>query len=126
MWENPTTIQFHGCCTFRADLLDHVVFRVGVAACLRSMQRKKAIGLMITASHNIQSDNGVKIIDPLGDMLEQNWEKLVTDVVNSAKDTAKEKIVTIIQSNEIDISNKGFLLLGWDTRYVALPCHLTI
>lgn len=90
------------------------------------MQRKKAIGLMITASHNIQSDNGVKIIDPLGDMLEQNWEKLVTDVVNSAKDTAKEKIVTIIQSNEIDISNKGFLLLGWDTRYVALPCHLTI
>lgn len=90
------------------------------------MQRKKAIGLMITASHNIQSDNGVKIIDPLGDMLEQNWEKLVTDVVNSAKDTAKEKIVTIIQSNEIDISNKGFLLLGWDTRYVTLPCHLTI
>lgn len=111
---------FIGCYIFRADLLDHVVFRVGFVACLRSMQKKQAIGLMITASHNIQSDNGVKIIDPLGDMLEQNWEKLVTDVVNSERNTVQEKIMSIIRSNDIDTSKEGCLLLGWDTRHVDL------
>lgn len=108
--------RFH---IFRADLLDHVVFRVGVVACLRSMQKKKAIGLMITASHNIHSDNGVKIVDPLGDMLEQSWEKFVTDVVNSGEDSFEEKIMSIIRSNEIDTSIDGCLFLGWDTRFVV-------
>lgn len=37
---------------------------------------------MITASHNPEEDNGVKIIDPMGEMLEMKWEKLATDLVN--------------------------------------------
>ena len=47
--------------------------RVGLLAALRSKAKGGAtIGLMITASHNPEPDNGVKLVDPFGEMLEVN------------------------------------------------------
>lgn len=43
---------------------------------------------MITASHNMHDDNGVKIIEPDGSMLVQRWEKLAELIVNSNNITA--------------------------------------
>ncbi len=37
---------------YRADVLDKVVFRVGILAVLRSKVTKSTIGVVITASHN--------------------------------------------------------------------------
>lgn len=37
---------------------------------------------MITASHNPEEDNGVKLVDPLGEMLEVAWEKRATTLAN--------------------------------------------
>lgn len=33
-----------------------------------------AVGLMVTASHNAEPDNGIKMVDPNGGMLSQDWE----------------------------------------------------
>lgn len=40
-------------------------------------------GVMITASHNQKDDNGVKIIEGDGAMLDQNWEPLAELLVNA-------------------------------------------
>jgi phosphoacetylglucosamine mutase len=51
---------------------------------LRSMVcAGKCTGLMITASHNPWSDNGVKIVDVDGCMLSRDWEEYATCVANA-------------------------------------------
>lgn len=87
---------------FRADKLSHIAFRVGIFAVLRARYKKgfvchrscfkkcliqivsnlAIIGAIITASHNPEEDNGIKFIDPMGEMLEDSWESLVTDLAN--------------------------------------------
>ncbi|KOB67808.1 putative phosphoacetylglucosamine mutase, partial [Operophtera brumata] len=43
----------------RASLLEHVVYRMGLLAVLRSrVKNGRTIGIMITASHNLEPDNG--------------------------------------------------------------------
>ena len=39
--------------------------------------------MMITASHNPEEDNGVKLVDPLGEMLEVSWESWATKIANA-------------------------------------------
>ena len=39
---------------------------------------------MITASHNPVVDNGVKLVDPKGDMLAHEWEILATELANAS------------------------------------------
>ena len=59
----------YGTAGFRAnaELLDSTFFRMGALAALRSrMCNGSAIGLMVTASHNPERDNGIKLIDPDG------------------------------------------------------------
>ncbi|KAH1205606.1 Phosphoacetylglucosamine mutase [Glycine max] len=70
---------------FRADasLLQSTVYRVGILAALRSLKTRSVIGLMITASHNKVSDNGVKIAYASGGMLSQHWEPFVDALANA-------------------------------------------
>ncbi|KAH9398665.1 Phosphoglucomutase-3 [Tyrophagus putrescentiae] len=65
-----------------ADHLPHVAFRVGIFATLRARFTKATIGAIITASHNPEQDNGIKLIDPSGGMLDEGWESIVTELAN--------------------------------------------
>ena len=41
---------------------------------MRALKTGAVTGLVVTASHNPVEDNGVKLVDPTGYMLEQTWE----------------------------------------------------
>lgn len=76
----------YGTAGFRADaaLLESTVYRVGILAALRSLKMEgSVIGVMLTASHNRVSDNGVKIADPSGGMLSQSWEPFADALANA-------------------------------------------
>lgn len=75
----------YGTAGFRADasILASTVFRVGILAVLRSLKTQSVIGLMITASHNQVSDNGIKVADPSGGMLTQEWEPFADALANA-------------------------------------------
>jgi phosphoacetylglucosamine mutase len=75
---------------------------------------------MITASHNKVSDNGIKVSDPSGFMLSQEWEPFADQIANAS---SPEELVSLIrkfmEKEEIAIgeNNKGAeVWLGRDTR----------
>jgi len=102
----------------RGNVLDSVLFRVGIIAGLRSKKFDgKTIGVMVTASHNPEQDNGVKLVDPRGEMLETSWETHVTTLAN-APSTAEfiELLNSFVVANKIDLSKPARVVYARDTR----------
>ena len=62
--------------------LEKCCFRVGILVAMRAKLTTLA-GVMITASHNPSQDNGVKIIEGDGSMLQQEWESLAENLINA-------------------------------------------
>ena len=48
--------------------------RCGLLMAARALKTGAATGLVVTASHNPVADNGVKLVEPTGYMLDQSWE----------------------------------------------------
>ncbi|KAL4232056.1 Phosphoglucomutase-3 [Mactra antiquata] len=96
--------------------LPHVICRMGLLAVLRSKLKKACIGVMITASHNPEDDNGVKLVDPLGEMLEISWEKLATNIANVSDDKLSEVLSSIIEQEKIDMAVPATVICARDTR----------
>ncbi|KAJ6222169.1 hypothetical protein RDWZM_000714 [Blomia tropicalis] len=115
--ESGTRINY-GTSGFRhkADKLSHIAFRVGIFAVLRARYKKAIIGAIITASHNPEEDNGIKFIDPMGEMLEDSWESLVTDLANVPDDQVDKTVQALIARFGIDMATDGIVYVGRDTR----------
>lgn len=76
----------YGTAGFRtvADVLDAPMARVGLLAALLSASHPDSpvVGVMITASHNANKDNGVKIMDHHGEMIAIQWEQFASKLAN--------------------------------------------
>ncbi|KAI0482256.1 phosphoglucomutase/phosphomannomutase domain-containing protein [Xylariaceae sp. FL0804] len=110
----------YGTAGFRmsADLLEGVTFRVGLLSALRSRKfNGQTIGVMITASHNPAADNGVKIVDPMGDMLEQEWEAYATSLVNApSHEELVDYFFKLADTLRINLAVPAKVIAGRDTR----------
>ncbi|KAK6533926.1 Phosphoacetylglucosamine Mutase, variant 2 [Arthrobotrys megalospora] len=72
---------------------------------------------MITASHNPPADNGVKLIDPLGEMLESSWEAYGTALANAESDQAVYEYYTQLEQKfNIREGVVPQVIYGSDTR----------
>ncbi|CAI4229445.1 unnamed protein product [Auanema sp. JU1783] len=109
----------YGTAGFRmvANLLPFAVFRIGYVAGLRSRVLNKCIGIMITASHNPEIDNGVKIVDPMGEMLSSDWEKIATELVNAKDDQLPTTIRALeVQMAPLRSASNASVVCAMDTR----------
>ncbi|XP_066110212.1 phosphoacetylglucosamine mutase isoform X1 [Saccopteryx bilineata] len=100
----------------KAEHLDHVMFRMGLLAVLRSKQTKSTIGVMVTASHNPEEDNGVKLVDPLGEMLAPSWEEHATCLANAEEQNMQKVLMNICKKAAVDLQQAAFIVIGRDTR----------
>lgn len=75
-------------------LLPCVFVRMGIFAALRSLSLGgEEVGIMITASHNPEEDNGMKLSDSNGGMLDAEWEKHAVSLANA--EGSKQAMVLI-------------------------------
>ncbi|XP_062345823.1 phosphoacetylglucosamine mutase isoform X1 [Cinclus cinclus] len=100
----------------RAEQLDHIVFRMGLLAILRSKAVTATIGVMVTASHNPEEDNGVKLVDPLGEMLHPSWEEYATQLANAEEQELQKVITEICQKAAVNLHKDASVFIGRDTR----------
>ncbi|KAI0724631.1 phosphoacetylglucosamine mutase [Cerioporus squamosus] len=116
----PNVLFQYGTAGFRTlgNALDPVMFRVGILAALRSKRLDgKTIGVMVTASHNPEPDNGVKLVDPRGEMLEAAWEAHATNLANApTTDALIAALETLVRNLKIDLSKPARVVYARDTR----------
>lgn len=114
----PPSQLSYGTAGFRSNRenLSRAMYRCGILACCRSyVCHGKAVGVMITASHNPANDNGVKLVEPDGSMFPVEWEPVATAFVNADED-ALSKLDPFVDITEVSNSRHGVVVVGWDTR----------
>jgi len=71
---------------------------------------------MITASHNPARDNGVKLVEPSGEMLGPSWESHATAFAQATTDEQLLQLVQDLLADHPPAGTAGKVIIGRDTR----------
>lgn len=98
----------YGTSGFRDDAkkIINISFKIGEIMAHLSKSKNENFGIMITASHNKYIDNGVKIVDRKGNMINKDYEIILEKYINNEFE--------IIKINDYFSPKKIFI--GYDTR----------
>ncbi|OAF65720.1 hypothetical protein A3Q56_06571 [Intoshia linei] len=118
------TKLFYGTSGFRVNnsFLDWITVRMTFLCVLRSVKKKsQTVGIAITASHNPEPDNGLKIIDCNGELLDVSWERYCNDFVHASNLMEFTEAYNNLISNEFGKLNnfikvKAHIMIVQDTR----------
>ncbi|CAO1636660.1 unnamed protein product [Parajaminaea phylloscopi] len=102
----------------RGDILESACYRIALISALRSKKLGgKTVGLMVTASHNPEQDNGLKAVDSRGEMLDASWERHCTAAVNanSAQELI-EALEQLVSVAKINLKAPSSVVYAHDTR----------
>lgn len=110
----------YGTAGFRylANVLDPVMVRVAVLAtrlASSNSQQHRSVGVMITASHNTEEYNGVKLADSSGGMMPSSGEEMAVLYANVTADDMLDFIKQHFSSSDVTPSN-AVVHIGCDTR----------
>jgi phosphoacetylglucosamine mutase len=116
----PTKRLAYGTAGFRSNAADMpaAVTRVGMFSALVShWSGSQCLGIMITASHNAEEDNGAKVADVDGGMLAQKWEGPIEAIANCMDPTdAMGLLQQLISTHSISLGTPAHVVIGRDTR----------
>jgi phosphoacetylglucosamine mutase len=78
----------------------------------------QAVGIMVTASHNPEGDNGLKMVDPSGGMLQAAWEVHAAAIANAPVEELGDTLAVLAaEAGVADHSCEGArVIIGRDTR----------
>ena len=107
----------YGTAGFRTigEKLSGVAYRMGVLMVQRSKKLGGATGIVISASHNPHADNGMKLVDKSGTMLEASWEDVAEQFANASGDELVKAVDTLVTKESIPDS-EAVVFIGRDTR----------
>lgn len=111
----------YGTAGFRcaSDLMASTTFRCGLLVAVRALATGRACGIMITASHNPECDNGVKLVDPSGEMLDAAWEAHATALARAEDDDALVAALAALSAAHPPAhqpAHRARVVIGRDTR----------
>lgn len=63
-----------------------------------------------------KEDNGVKLVDPLGEMLNPSWEEYATHLANAEEHEVQSVLAEICQKEAVNLHQQASVFIGRDTR----------
>jgi len=65
---------------------------------------------------SFKEDNGVKLVDPLGEMLAPSWEEHATCLANAEEHEMPRMLMDISVKAAVNLQQDAFVVIGRDTR----------